>query len=239
VAASPSPGSRSPLRMAGIALLGIGVIAAFAGLITTTQGSGNGGGNAAQAPTSSSAVLYPNGEAAVPSPPAVASPPPGAATPAPQATPFVPGATGDGTAAAAEPPARPAPVAPAQQPPAVAAPAPADGGAGGGGATGGGAATTHEPLRVYNNSLIKGLAAQAAADLRDAGYTVTEIGGYPGATIATSTVYFRPGTAEEAAAQQLGRAFGFRVEPRFSGIQSASPGVIVIVTKEYRSPGKS
>jgi len=239
VAASPSPGSRSPLRVAGMALLGIGVIAAFAGLITTTQGDGNG--TVAQAPTASSAVLYPNGEAAVPSAPAVASPPPEAAAPAPQAAPFVPGATGDGTAVGAEPPAQPAPAAPAapaEQPPAGAAPAPAAGGASGG-AVSGGEAAVREPLRVYNNSLIKGLAAQAAADLRDAGYTVTEIGGYPGSAIPSSTVYYRPGTAEETAAQQLGRAFGFRVEPRFSGIQSASPGVIVIVTKEYRSPGKS
>ena len=236
MAASPSPGSRSPLRVAGMALLGIGVIAAFAGLITTTQGDGNG--TVAQAPTASSAVLYPNGEAAVPSAPAVASPPPEAAAPAPQAAPFVPGATGDGTAVGAEPPVQPAPAAPAEQPPAVAAPAPAGGDAGGGAAPGGEAAA-REPLRVYNNSLVKGLAAQAAADLRDAGYTVTEIGGYPGSAIPSSTVYYRPGTAEETAAQQLGRAFGFRVEPRFSGIQSASPGVIVIVTKEYRSPGKS
>jgi len=236
VAASPSPGSRSPLRVAGMALLGIGVIAAFAGLITTTQGDGNG--TVAQAPTASSAVLYPNGEAVAPSAPAVASPPPEAAAPAPQAAPFVPGATGDGTAVGAEPPVQPAPAAPAEQPPAVAAPAPAGGDAGGGAAPGGEAAA-REPLRVYNNSLVKGLAAQAAADLRDAGYTVTEIGGYPGSAIPSSTVYYRPGTAEETAAQQLGRAFGFRVEPRFSGIQSASPGVIVIVTKEYRSPGKS
>ena len=236
MAASPQPGSRSPLRVGGIALLGVGVIAAFAGLITTTQGDGNG--TVAQAPTASSAVLYPNGEAAVPSAPAVASPPPEAAAPAPQAAPFVPGATGDGTAVGAEPPVQPAPAAPAEQPPAVAAPAPAGGDAGGGAAPGGEAAA-REPLRVYNNSLVKGLAAQAAADLRDAGYTVTEIGGYPGSAIPSSTVYYRPGTAEETAAQQLGRAFGFRVEPRFSGIQSASPGVIVIVTKEYRSPGKS
>ena len=42
MAESPQPGSRSPLRVGGIALLGVGVIAAFGGLITTTQGNGNG-----------------------------------------------------------------------------------------------------------------------------------------------------------------------------------------------------
>jgi hypothetical protein len=213
----------------GIALLGVGVIAAFAGLITTTQGNGNG--TVAQAPTASAGVLESTAPAAAPTEPAVASPPPDAAKVAPApATPFVAGATGDGTAAGAAPPASavPAPAEPA--PPAVAAPAPAPGDS---------SSVAHGPLRVYNNSLIQGLAARAASDFRSAGWTVAEIGGYPGATIPTSTVYYRPGTNEQTAAQEIGRAFGLRVEPRFEGIQSASPGVIVIVTKEYRSPGKS
>lgn len=234
MAASPQPGSRSPLRIGGVALLGVGVIAAFAGLITTTQG--NSSGTVAQTPTASAGVVESAAQAAPPTEPAVASPPPDAARVAPPPeTPFVAGPTGDGTAvgaAPAPPPASavPAPVEPA--PPAVAAPAPPP-------APGGSSSVAHGPLRVYNNSLIQGLAARAAADFRSAGWTVAEIGGYPGATIPTSTVYFRPGTDEQTAAQEIGRAFGLRVEPRFAGIQSASPGVIVIVTREYRSPGKS
>jgi hypothetical protein len=233
VAASPSPGSRSPLRVAGIALLGVGVIAALAGLITSTQGGSTS--TVAQAPTSSSAVLDPTGQAAAaPAPePAIASPAPDAGTAAPNATPFVTGETGDGTAVGAAPPAapEPAPAQPAAPPPAVAAPAPAP--------DAGGSGAAREPLRIYNNSKIQGLAARATGDFREAGWTVAEIGGYPGAVIPTSTVYYRPGTGEQAAAQEIGRAFGLRVEPRFSGIQSATPGVIVIVTKEYQSPGKS
>jgi LytR cell envelope-related transcriptional attenuator len=237
VAASPSPGSRSPLRVAGIALLGVGVIAALAGLITSTQGESNG--TVAQAPTSSSQVLDPTGQAAPPTAPVIASPP----SEVPSATtPFVPGPTGDGTAVGAAPsaapepaPAEPAAPAPA---PAIAAPAPAPAGSGQE-AGGTGSSAAREPLRVYNNSKIQGLAARAAGDFRDAGYTVSEIGGYPGATIPASTVYYRPGTGEQAAAQEIGLTFGLRVEPRFSGIQSATPGVIVIVTKEYQSPGKS
>ena len=162
MAESPQPGSRSPLRVGGIALLGVGVIAAFAGLITTTQGNGNG--TVAQAPTASAGVLESAAPAAAPTEPAVASPPPDAARVAPApATPFVPGATGDGTAVGAAPPASavpapaPAPVEPA--PPAVAAPAPAP-------APGGSSSVPHGPLRVYNNSLIQGLAARAAADFR-------------------------------------------------------------------------
>jgi hypothetical protein len=91
---------------------------------------------------------------------------------------------------------------------------------------------------VYNNSLIQGLAAKAKTDFEAAGWTVTDISGYPGA-IPHSTVYFRPGTPEEGAAQELGREFGLRVEPRFPGISQSSDGVIVIVTEDYKPTGKS
>ncbi|MEU5265579.1 LytR C-terminal domain-containing protein [Amycolatopsis sp. NPDC021455] len=88
-------------------------------------------------------------------------------------------------------------------------------------------------VRVYNNSLIEHLAARAADDFRKAGWNVTEVKGYPYGTIPETTAYYRPGTDEEAAAKQLAQEFGFKAEPRFDGIKDASPGVIVIVTKEY------
>ncbi|RSM39444.1 LytR family transcriptional regulator [Amycolatopsis balhimycina DSM 5908] len=88
-------------------------------------------------------------------------------------------------------------------------------------------------VRVYNNSLIEGLAARAADDFTRAGWNVTEKKGYPYGTIPATTAYYRPGTDEEAAAKQLAQEFGFKAEPRFEGIQDASPGVIVIVTKDY------
>lgn len=91
------------------------------------------------------------------------------------------------------------------------------------------------PIRVYNNSTIKGLAAQAADDFRRNGWQVDEVANYPNARIPTSTVYFRPGTDEEAAAQRLGARFNLRVEPRFEGIAGAKPGLIVIVTNDYGS----
>ena len=59
------------------------------------------------------------------------------------------------------------------------------------------------------------LAAKARSDFEAAGWTVTDISGYAGGNIAHSTAYFRPGTPEESAAQELGREFGLRVEPRF------------------------
>jgi len=91
-------------------------------------------------------------------------------------------------------------------------------------------------VRVYNNSTIGGLAAEVREDLAARGWNVVEIGNYSAGNIPTSTVYFRPGTDEESAARALAEDFGMRVEPRFDGIADASPGVIVIVTKDYEEP---
>ena len=88
---------------------------------------------------------------------------------------------------------------------------------------------------MYNNSTITGLAAQAADDFRRNGWQVDAVSNYSGGRIPTSTVYFRPGTDEEAAAVRLGQRFNLRVEPRFEGIADAKPGLIVIVTNDYGS----
>ena len=88
-------------------------------------------------------------------------------------------------------------------------------------------------MRVYNNSKISGLAHAAAADLQAEGWRVTDVSNYPDGTIPTTTVYYRPGTEEEAAARQIAATFGMRVEERFDGIKDAPPGVIVIVTNDY------
>jgi len=92
---------------------------------------------------------------------------------------------------------------------------------------------TSVPIRVYNNSTIEGLAARAAGDFRRGGWQVVETGNYPAGVIPASTVYFRPGTAEEVAAQVLGNRFDLRIEPRFPGLESAAPGLIVIVRNDY------
>ncbi|MFI9384048.1 LytR C-terminal domain-containing protein [Kutzneria sp. NPDC052558] len=94
------------------------------------------------------------------------------------------------------------------------------------------------PVRVYNNGTIQGYAQKAADDFKAAGWNVTTVAAYSQGIIATTTVYFTPGTDEEAAANQLGQAFHMRVMPRFDGIQSASPGVIVIITNDYNPPAK-
>ncbi|WP_308436443.1 LytR C-terminal domain-containing protein [Lentzea cavernae] len=94
-------------------------------------------------------------------------------------------------------------------------------------------------MRVYNNSTITGLASKAADEVRANGWGVAETGNYSGGTIPTTTVYFRPGTEEEAAAKELASVLRARVEPRFDGIQSAAAGVILIVTNDYQGASKN
>ncbi|MFC0116269.1 LytR C-terminal domain-containing protein [Kibdelosporangium aridum] len=94
-----------------------------------------------------------------------------------------------------------------------------------------------EPVRVYNNSFIEGLAERAASDFRASGWNVVDTGPHQG-KVPVTTVYYRPGTAEEAQAKELAQQFGLRVEPRFDGIKDASPGIIVIVTREYDEKSK-
>jgi LytR cell envelope-related transcriptional attenuator len=94
------------------------------------------------------------------------------------------------------------------------------------------------PVRVYNNGTIKGLAAQAEQDFRNDGWNVTQVGNYSQGIIPTTTVYYRPGTDEENAAKTLAQRFQLRVAPRFDGIESADPGMIVIITNDYSGPPK-
>jgi len=199
---SPASGP-SPLKIGGIALVGVAVVAAVIGLVTLGTG-GTGGGSSAAAPTetASAAPTVPGSASAAPDTGAV--PLPSFTTTAPPAVTTV--------------------QAPVTEAPAVA----------GAGAGGGADAAPALPLRVYNNSTIQGLAADAAADFRRGGWTVTDTTGYPYGTIPTSTVYYRPGTDEQPSADRLAAEYGLKSEPRFQGIGDASPGLIVIVTKDYQ-----
>lgn len=87
------------------------------------------------------------------------------------------------------------------------------------------------PVRVFNNSTVSGLAAQTANELTSTGWNVSETGNYSYGLIQTTTVYYRTGNAaEKQAAEAIAAELGVKAEPRFEGITSASPGVIVIVT---------
>ncbi|MFE0026059.1 LytR C-terminal domain-containing protein [Amycolatopsis sp. NPDC059021] len=209
-------GLSRPLKAAGLALIGVAVIAAVIGGVSALTG-GESNNTAASSPapppsTPSDAVPPTSGPASPPSssgPPSSPTPPSSASPSSGAPTSGQPGQPGQG---------QPQPGQPGgdQQ-----------------------ASNKWVTLRVYNNSLIKGLAERAAEDFRKAGWTVSDVSNYPDGVIPETTAYFRPGTDEEAAARQLAREFGMRAEPRFPGIERSAAGVIVIVTNNYHSPGKS
>jgi len=92
-------------------------------------------------------------------------------------------------------------------------------------------AAAEQSLRVLNNSNVSGLAAEVAQTLESAGFTVAETGNYSSGTIAASTVYYDPSVSgQQAEAERVATTLGFGVEPRFEGIESSTPGIIVIVT---------
>ncbi|WP_258345378.1 LytR C-terminal domain-containing protein [Saccharopolyspora gregorii] len=210
------PTSPSAAKIGGIALIGAGALSAVIGL--TTLVSGGSDDDAAAPPVDqqqTSAPLPP-----LPSAPTSAAQPPtsSAAEPPP---------------AAGEPPAQtpdPEPQVPPANQPRPDSP--------GSDSTGSDHARQRIVVRVYNNSTIKGLAHRAADEFRGAGYEVPEVGNYSQGVIPTTTVYYRPGTPEEAQAKEIAAAFQARAEPRFDGLAPASPGVIAIITNDYQGMPK-
>ncbi|WP_101610935.1 LytR C-terminal domain-containing protein [Amycolatopsis sp. BJA-103] len=204
-------GLSRPMKAAGLALVGVAVIAAVIGGITLTTGGGDSD---------------------------TATPPGTTPTTSDGATP--PSSPAPGSPSATSPPASSAP--PSSAPASSAPPGsqPGQTGQPGPGQPGGDQQASHKwvTVRVYNNSLIQGLAEQAAKDFRASGWNVSEVKGYQG-KLPETVAYYRPGTDEEAAAKALALEFGFRAEPRFAEIQNIGPGVIVIVTKDYKVNDKT
>ncbi|MFD5095793.1 LytR C-terminal domain-containing protein [Amycolatopsis thailandensis] len=204
-------GLSRPMKAAGLALVGVAVIAAVIGGITLTSGGGDSD---------------------------TATPPGTTPTTSDGATP--PSSEPQGTPPASSPPASSAP--PSSAPASSAPPAsqPGQTGKPGPGQPGGDQQAAHKwvTVRVYNNSLIQGLAERAANDFRASGWNVTEVGPHQG-KLPKSAAYYRPGTDEEAAAKALALEFGIEAQPRFEGIQNAAAGVIVILTKDYDENDKS
>ncbi|MCW0212608.1 MAG: LytR C-terminal domain-containing protein [Pseudonocardia sp.] len=239
---APAPsGGPSPLRLGGLALIGVGVIAAVIGVATLATGGGSEDPTVAAPPPASSQ--------AAPAPETTTTNPNAVPVPSFTPTPGADGSSGAGTGGTGPGGTEPGGAgtgangqagAGSDQPSSGQAGTAGVGTAGAGG-TGPGrvALAPMEPLRVYNNSTIPGLAAKAAEDFRRAGWTVTESRNYSEGVIPTSTVYYRPGTGEQASAERLATEFGLRAEPRFAGIQDATPGLIVIVTKDYRNAANS
>lgn len=241
--APSSPGGRSPLWIAGVALVGVGVLSGVVGLIGLGTGGGSEEPNASAAPPPSSAPAEP-GTAVPPGDGTAPGTPPGA--PGAPGTPGAPGAPGGpgtspltpgapGTPGALGGPAAPgAPGAGGLGGQPVADGGASAGAAGSGGAGGSGVAA-RPAVRVYNNSTIKGLAEKAAEEFRASGWSVASVQNYPQGVIPATTVYYRQGTAEKSAADEMARRWGMRAEPRFAGIQDATPGIIVIITKDFKA----
>lgn len=198
---APSP--TRPLRVAGLALLGLAAIALIIGLVSIFGGGEGNGDDALPPPTSSSR------------PESSEEPPPSSTTSGTQ-PPSSSGAPTTTTSPGGTSSSLPAP------PP---------------GGDGNGEPGKTQPVRVYNNSTIPGLASRAADDLRAVGWNVVEVANYPYGTIPTTTVYYRAGTAEKGAAEDIADDFGMRVEARFTGINGFPAGVIVIVTNDYQGLG--
>lgn len=231
-----SPNQTGPdrrLRVAGIALLAVAALALVIGLGSLAGGDGGrpsaDGGPSAGATSSPGRTSSPGGPTSAP-------------TTAPSGQPGT-GQPGAGQPGAAQPGVGQPGAQPGLAQPAPVRPRPGEPGGGSlldnGGEFGGseqgvdGTFTARPQLRVYNNSTITGLAARAAQDFRDAGWSVVEVGNYSSGIIPTSTVYFREGTSEQDAAQVVSAEFGLRAESRFPGIRDSSPGLIVIVTNDY------
>jgi hypothetical protein len=203
------PGNRR-IRTAGLALLGVAVVAIGLGVFALTSNGSNPRSEGRPPVTGSSTVGPPPATTSHrppttprPKPPTTTRPKP-TTTQAPTTTP-TPGAP---TTTIAPPPARTTTGAPNPK------------------------ATVM--VRVYNNGTIKDLAARAAAEFKADGFNVVQVGNYSQGVIPTSTVYFTSAPGEKQVATELGHDFNMRVLPRFPGIAFASPGVIVIVTNDFQ-----
>lgn len=210
-------GLSRPLRAAGLALIGVALVAAVIGGVTLATGNGEEANQAGQ--TSESQPTQPGT-----SPRTTAQQSPTGQPSAPTSTP--------GTKTSTQPsqPSRPGN-------------GNGENGDGNGDDGNGGrdrpAAAKSVDVRVYNNSNIEGLAQEASAELRAEGWNVVETGNYSQGIIPATTAYYRPGTDEEAAAKALANEFGMRADVRFAGIRNSSAGVIVIVTKDWNAAGTS
>lgn len=201
-----SPSSTRPLRVAGLALLGLALIALIIGLVSIF-GGGDGDDTAKPPPTTSTSGPGSSGEQPPSSSSTSTTKPTASSSTGAPATTTTPGG-GSATA-----------------------PAPPPGG------DGNGEPGKSQPVRVYNNSTTSGLASRAADDLRAVGWNVISVGNYPYGTIPTTTVYYRQGTAEQEAAEDIADDFGMKVQARFTGLNSFPDGVIVIVTNDYQGIG--
>ena len=93
------------------------------------------------------------------------------------------------------------------------------------------------PVTTLNNSTITGLADSVATKLRDTGWNVREVGNFADTPLPETTVFFTPGNAdEERAARALAEQLGVQAQPRSEAVATAPQGVVLILTKDLRTP---
>ena len=227
-------GSRgsSPLRVGGLALLGVGVVAGILGVVGLNSGGGTPPPVAAPS-LSTAATPSESAEAAAPtSAPAETAPrrdrAPAAAPRRPPPPPAPPPAAPRRRRRRRRPrppppgPARPAPARVPGRPP-----APARGRCVRRGPDGGARLQQQHDQRP-GRARRRRLPRRRLDGRRGGQLPVVE------GIIPTSTVYYRPGTGEQGSAERIGSEFGLRAAPRFAGLTDASPGLIVIVTNDYQ-----
>ena len=234
---TPSGQPSTTLRAVGVGLVAVALVLGAVGVLANNQDSPSPAADGV--PTSTSAAPgTATTSSAGPAPTSGVTGPAGSAT-ATGPTSGVTGPSGGATAtgpsggATATGPSGGATAAPSTTP---GSPGSAAGGSTTGGSSSGptGSVDLGVPVRVLNNSTTTGLAADAAARLERSGWRDVSVGNYPQGIIPTTTVYYRPGTAEQPAAQQIATALGARAQQRFDGLDVASPGVVLIVTSDFR-----
>lgn len=97
----------------------------------------------------------------------------------------------------------------------------------------------HLPLTVLNDTLVHGLAQQAADTFSSHGWRVTMVGNYAATVpVPTTTVYYTPGRADEQrAARTLVEAFPriSRVLPHDPHLPVTARGVIVVIAPDWQA----
>jgi LytR cell envelope-related transcriptional attenuator len=91
------------------------------------------------------------------------------------------------------------------------------------------AAAAKSDVRVYNISGQEGVAGRTATQLKQGGYTVTEIGNLSLPDVSATTVYFGKAPGERETAGAVGELLKARVQPRTRQVADQPPGVIVVV----------
>jgi LytR cell envelope-related transcriptional attenuator len=85
-------------------------------------------------------------------------------------------------------------------------------------------------VRVYNISSSKGVAGRAADQLKQGGFTVTDVGNLTLPDVKATTVYFGSAAGERETADAVGQLLQAPVAPRTPAVADQPPGVIVVVT---------